>query len=154
MGDLPSSGMEPQVSCIAQADSSPAEPQGKPKNTGVGSLSLHQRIFLTEESNRSLLHCRRILFQLSHQGSPRILGWVAYSFSSGSSQPRNRTRVSCTSGGFFTESPGKPKNTGAGSLSLLQGIFPTQESNQGLLRHTWSLYQLSYQGIPKKEKSS
>ena len=43
-------------------------------------------------------------------------------------------------------SPGQ--NTGVGSLSLLQGIFPTQESNQGLLHCRWILYQLSYQGSP------
>ena len=40
---------------------------------------------------RSLPHCRQILYQLSHQGSPRILEWVAFSFSSGPSQPRDRT---------------------------------------------------------------
>ena len=51
-------------------DSLPAEPQRKPKNTGVGSLSLLQRIFLTQESNQGLLHCRWILYQLSYQGSP------------------------------------------------------------------------------------
>ena len=45
--------------------------------------------------------------------------------------------------------PGKPKNTGVGSLSLLQHIFPTQESNQGLLRCRQILYRLSYQGSPK-----
>ena len=55
------------------ADSLPAEPQGKPKNTGVGSLSLLQQIFPTQESNWGLLHCRRILYQLSYQGSPFIL---------------------------------------------------------------------------------
>ena len=44
-------------------------------------------------------------------------------------------------------SPGQ--NTGVGSLSLLQGIFPTQESNWGLLHYSWILYQLSYQGSPK-----
>ena len=54
-----------------QVDSLPAEPQGKPKNTGVGSLSLLQQIFLTQESNWGLLHCRRILYQLRYQGSPR-----------------------------------------------------------------------------------
>ena len=43
-------------------------------------------------------------------------------------------------------SPGK--NTGVGSLSFLQGIFPTQESNQGLLHCRQILYQLSYQGRP------
>ena len=52
-----------------QADSFPAEPPGKPKNTGVGSLTLLQWIFLTEEPNQGLLHCRQILYQLSYQGS-------------------------------------------------------------------------------------
>ena len=51
---------------------SPAEPQGKLKNTGVGSLSLLQGIFLTQDSNRSLLHCRQILYQLSCEGSPEF----------------------------------------------------------------------------------
>ena len=67
-GDLPNPGIKPR-SPILQADSLPAEPQGKPKNTGVGSLSLLQWIFLTQESNQGLLHCRQILCQLSHQGS-------------------------------------------------------------------------------------
>ena len=44
--------------------------------------------------------------------------------------------------------PRKPKNTGVGSLSLLQGKFSTQESNQGLLHCRQSLYQPSYQGSP------
>ena len=47
-------------------------------------------------------YCRQILYQLSHEGSPRILEWVASPFSSGSSRLRNRTRVSCITGGFFT----------------------------------------------------
>ena len=42
------------------------------------------------------------LYQLSHQGSPRILGWVAYPLSSGSPRPRNRTRACGIAGGFFT----------------------------------------------------
>ena len=66
--DLPNSGFEPRSSTL-QVDSLPAEPQGKPKNTGVGILSLLQRIFPTQESNRGLLHCRRILYQLSYEGS-------------------------------------------------------------------------------------
>ena len=45
-------------------------------------------------------------------------------------------------------SPGQ--NTRVGSLSLLQGIFPSQESNWGLLHCRWILYQLSYQGRPSK----
>ena len=44
-----------------------AEPQGKPKNTGVDSLSLLQRIFPTQELNRGLLHCRQLLYQLSYE---------------------------------------------------------------------------------------
>ena len=55
-----------------QEDSLPAKAQGKPKNTGVGSLSLLQWIFPTQESNRGLLHCRQILYQLSYEGSPEI----------------------------------------------------------------------------------
>ena len=43
-----------------------------------------------------------------------------------------------------TGPPGKPKNTGVGSLSLLQGIFPIQELNRGLLHCRQILYQLSY----------
>ena len=49
-----------------------------------------------------LPHCRWILYRLSHQGSPRNLEWVAYPFSRGSSQPRNRTRISCIAGRFST----------------------------------------------------
>ena len=47
---------------------------------------------------------------------------------------------------LLSEPPGKPKNTGVGSHSLLRGIFPTQESNRGLLHYRQILYQLSYQG--------
>ena len=57
------------------------------QNTGVGSLSLLQGIVPTLGSNLGLPHCRRILYQLSHKGSPRILEWVAYPFSRGSSDP-------------------------------------------------------------------
>ena len=46
-------------------------------NTRVSSLSLLQGVFQTQGSNPDLPHWRRILYQLSHQGSPRILEWVA-----------------------------------------------------------------------------
>ena len=72
------------------------------QNTGVGSLSLLQGIFPTPGSNPGLPHCRRIHYQLSHKGSPRVLEWVAYPFSRESSQPRNPTRVCCIAGGFST----------------------------------------------------
>ena len=61
------------------------------QNTGVGSFSLSQGIFPTQGSNPGVPHCRQILYQLSHKGGPRILEWVAYPFSSRTSQPRNRT---------------------------------------------------------------
>ena len=57
------------------------------QNTGVGNLSLLQGIFPTQGSNPGLPHCRRILDRLSHKGGPRILEWVAYPFSRGSSNP-------------------------------------------------------------------
>ena len=71
------------------------------QNTGVGSLSLLQRIFPTQGSNPGLPHCRWNLYQLSHKGSPRILEWVAYPFSRASSWPRNRTGVSWIARGFL-----------------------------------------------------
>ena len=46
--------------------------------------------------------------------------------------------------------PGKPKNTGVGSLALLQGIFPTQEMNWGLLHCRQILYQLELPGKPSE----
>ena len=67
-GDLPNPGIEPRSPTL-QVDSLQSEPPGKPKNTGVGSLSLLQGIFPTQESNWGLLHCRQILYQLSHKGS-------------------------------------------------------------------------------------
>ena len=65
------------------------------QNTGVGSLSLIQGIFPTQGSNPGLPHCRRALHQLSYKGSPRILEWVVYPFSS-------RSWVSWIARGFFT----------------------------------------------------
>ena len=72
------------------------------QNTRMGSFSVLQGIFPTQGSNPGLWHCWQILYQMSHKGSPRILEWVAYPFSRGCSWPRNRTRVSCLAGGFFT----------------------------------------------------
>ena len=62
-------------------------------------FTLLQGIFPTQGLNPGLPHCRWILYQLSHKGSPRILEWVAYPFSSGSSRCTNL---------LPTELPGKP----------------------------------------------
>ena len=72
------------------------------KNTGVVCHALLQGIFPTQGLNPDLPHCRQILHHLSHQGSPRILEWMAYHFSRASSRPRNWTGISCIAGGFFT----------------------------------------------------
>ena len=72
------------------------------QNTGVDNLSLLQGISPIQGSNPGLQHCRQILYQLSQKESPRLQEWVAYPFTSGSSQPRNWIRVSCIAGGFFT----------------------------------------------------
>ena len=77
----------------------------------------------------------------------KIIQWAAIPFSRVSSQPRDQTQVSSIAGrSLLSEPPGNPKNTGVGSLSLLQWIFPTQESNWGLLHCRRILYQLSQQG--------
>ena len=119
------------------------------KNTGVGCHALFQRIFPIQGPNPGLPHCRWILFCLSHQGSPEILEWVAMPSCRESSQPRPRTQVSHIAVRFFTSwTTGKSKNTGVGSLSLLQGNFLIQELNLGLLQCRQILYQLSYLGSP------
>ena len=64
-GDLLNPRNEPESPALAGRFST-TEPQEKPKNTGVGSLSLLQWLFLTQESNQVLLHCRWILYQLSY----------------------------------------------------------------------------------------
>ena len=75
--DLPNPGMEARSPAL-QADSLPAEPLEKPKNTGVGSLSLLQQIFPTQESIQGLLHCRWILYELSYQGNIILVLGVQY----------------------------------------------------------------------------
>ena len=106
-----------------------------------------------------------------------ILAWVAMPSSRGSSQPRDRTYVSTSPAlqvdTLPAEPQGKPdeseshsgvsdslwphgryspwnspgQNTGVGSLSLLQGIFPMQGSNPGVPHCRWIFYQLSHHGI-------
>ena len=66
------------------------------ERTGEGSLSLSQGISPTQGWNPGLPHCGQILYKLSHKENPRILEWVAYLFSCGSSQPRvSALQVDC-----------------------------------------------------------
>ena len=67
-GIFPDPGTEPR-STVLQEDSLPSKPPGKPKNTGVGNLSLLQWIFPTQELNWDFLHSRQISYQLSYWGN-------------------------------------------------------------------------------------
>ena len=99
-------------------------------HTGEGCHSLLQEIFPTQGSNPGLPHCRRILYQLSYKGSPRILEWAAYPFSSRSSQPWNGTGVSYIAGRFYTGYQGSQYNSN--SLYLLIPILPIFPSSTPL----------------------
>ena len=78
----------------------------------------------------------------------KILDWVAIPSSRGSSQPRYQNQVRLEADSLPAEPLGMSKNTGERSLSLFQGIFPNQESNQGLRTCMQILYQMSYQESP------
>ena len=93
-------------SCLTLCDPMDYSPPGSSvhgdslgKKTGVGCYSLLQGIFLTQGSNPGLPYYRRILLLLR---SPRILSWVVYPFSRGTSRPGNQTGFSCNVRGFFT----------------------------------------------------
>ena len=126
-GDLPNPEIESRSPAL-QADSLPAEPPGKPKNTGVGSLSLLQGIFQTQELNWGLLHCRWILYQLSYQGSSRylllLLLLLLSRFSRVDSVRRHRQQPTRLPHPW--DSPGK--NTGVGCHFLLQSMKVKSES--------------------------
>ena len=124
------------------------------QSTGVGSLSLLQGTFPTQGLNPSPLHCRKILYQLSHKWSPRILEWVAYSFSSGSSQPRDRTGVSCIAGRFLTtELSGKPMgelNVPIKTMRLI--LFGSWPWFFGCCQQNWGcLNWVQYKSLQKKQ---
>ena len=108
------------------------------QNTGVGSHSLLQGMFPIQGLNPGLPHCRRILYQLSHKGSPRMLEWVAYPFSRGSFWPRNQTRVSWIEGGFFT-------TWAIEKASRINYIMQFSPFNQQLMSYNlnWKLTQVS-----------
>ena len=93
------------------------------QNTGEGSLSLLQGIVPTLGLNPCLSHCRRILYQLSDLGRPRNYECESESSDvSDSLQPH----------GLHSPWNSPAQNSGVGSLSLLQGIVPTQGLNPGL----------------------
>ena len=129
-------------------------PWGREESDTTERLHFHFSLLCFGEGNGNPLQC-------SCLENPRNRGawWAAVCavtqswtrlkrLSSSSSSSRDRTQVSCIAGRLPSEPSGKLKNTGVGTLSLLQGIFLTQESNWGLLICRWILYRLSYQGSP------
>ena len=130
----------------------PSSPWNSPgQNTGVSSLSLLQGIFPTQGSNPVLPLCRRILYQLSYKGNPRILEWVAYPFSRGIflTQELNHGLLHCRQILYHLSHQENPRILEWVAYPFSRGIFPTQESNRGLLHYRWILYQLSYQEAHK-----
>ena len=115
-GDFPNPGIKLRSPAL-HVDSSPAEPQGKPKNTGVGRLFLLQQIFPTQESNWDLLNCMWILYQLSYQGSYSIIY---------ESESCSVVSNSLWPHGLYSPWNFPGQNIGVGSLFLLQEIFPTR----------------------------
>ena len=88
------------------------------------------------------LHLVYLYCVCSTQGTQSVTVNVKVAQSSDSLQPR----------GLYSPRNSLGQNTGGGSLSLLQGIFPTQGSNQGHLHYRWILYQLSYWESPRYSK--
>ena len=122
-GDCPNPGIEP-MSPAWQVASLPAEPQGKPKYTEVGSLSLLQQIFPTQGSNPCL---------------PALQIKWSRSVVSDSLQPHGLLPTRLLRPWDF---PGK--STGVGCHFLLQGIFMTQGLDLGLPHCRQMLYHLSH----------
>ena len=80
----------------------------------------------------------------------RMLEWVAFPFSRGSSQPRDWTQVSLIADRFFTSWTTRETLENWSGLAILSPvIFPTQELNQGFLHCRRTLKQLSYEGSPR-----
>ena len=135
-------------SCLTHRDRIDCNSPGQ--NIGVGSLSLLRGIFPTQGWNPGLPHCRWVFYQLNHQGSPRTLEWAAYLFGEGNGNP---LQCSClenprdgaawwAAASGVAQSPTRLKQLSSinSRLSLLHRIFPTQESNWGLLHGWWILY--------------
>ena len=101
-----------------RADSLPAEPQEKPKNTGVGSLSLLQRIFLAQESNGA--SCTAGGFFTSHQGSPdnRLQGFGKWTGGFCTARVLNAAKLSIRSEGSFSSCGAFPVARGEHPLPM------------------------------------
>ena len=115
------------------------------KNTGVGCHDLLQGIFPTQGLAPGFLHCRWILYHVSHEGSPTVHAMLCYAKSLQSCLTLcDPMDCSLPGSSVHGDSPGK--NPGVGCHALLQGILPTQGSNPGFPQCRRILYCLSHQG--------
>ena len=130
----PHKGLESESRSVVSNSLSPLLEFSKPEYWS-GSRSLLQGIFPTQGSKPGFPHCRRIVYQLSHQGSPRILEWRAYPFSRGSSCPRNRTGVSCIAGRFFTAEPSRKPRKRLGHHLTNPSASPSPTFRAQMLNH-------------------
>ena len=125
-GDLPDPGIESRSPTL-RADSLPSKPPGNPYMCVCVCVYIYMCIYI----------CLNIYMYIYLSESHSVM----FNFL----QPHGLGPISLL---CPWNSPGK--NTGVGSLSLLQGIFPTQGSNRGLLHCRQILYQLSYLHIDLK----
>ena len=135
-----------------QADSLPAEPQGKPKNTGVGSLSLLQGNFPTQELNWGLLHCRWILDKLSYQESifhTLVIDHQKWLYTA-SSQRQLETYSSLVCQNYHIET----KNLGHTNTGLFISSFPPTYSFLPCIIQTLTKYLLVSDTVPGINKVS
>ena len=121
--------------CLEGVPDLPGAHQDEASLTKKFETTWNNRLLPNRERSTSRLHIVTLLIYVRGIFQVRLLEWVAISFSGGSSQPREDLLglLYWQAGSLLSEPAGKPKNTGVGSLSLLQGIFLTQESNQGKL---------------------
>ena len=108
---------------------------------GVGCHSLLQGIFPTQGSNSGLLHCRWIFTSWATREAQEY--WSGQPIPSPGDLPDlgiEPGSPALPADSLPAEPPGKPKNTGVGSPSLLQGTLPTRESDWGPLHHRWVFY--------------
>ena len=131
-GSFPNQGSNPHLSHLLhwQAGPLPLATPGKPR--AVQDYRTHVKVKVVQPCPAL---CDPMDYTVHAILQARILEWVAFPFSRGSSQ---------------AEPQGNLKNTGVSRLSLFLRIFQTQESNQGLLHCRQILYQLSYQGSPSQ----
>ena len=126
-------------SCVTLCDPMDCSPPGSfvhgdstGKNTGVGCHALLQGILPTQGSNPGLPHREQIFYSLSHQGSPRILEWVAYLFPRGSIHPGIEPRSPALQADSLpAELPAILKETGVTDhlTCLMRNLYAGQEAS-------------------------